>query len=70
MTSADRSYDRLAGRQISRCETHSGLCDRLKYADHARHLAVDAHDGGNGDGAIRAKINARRAADMHAGGGH
>jgi hypothetical protein len=32
MTCADPGYERLAERPISRCETHSGLCDRLKYA--------------------------------------
>jgi hypothetical protein len=32
MTSADLGCNRLAERSISRCETHGGLCDRLKDA--------------------------------------
>jgi len=32
MTSADLYYKRPAEPPISRCETHSGLCDRLTYA--------------------------------------
>ena len=41
MTSADLSYDRLAGRPISRCETHSGLCDRLIRAGQRVSLAFN-----------------------------
>jgi hypothetical protein len=32
MTSADWAATGLQNASISRCETHSGLCDRLKYA--------------------------------------
>ena len=46
MTSGDLSYDRLAGRAISRCETHWGLCDRLVYASGSARSSVEAEIGG------------------------